>query len=163
MSLVHFVLFLFPFLNFFKLGFSRSSRHVSMSPRRRQKKRNHMNQTLSMSLSLWWVVLSTSNMVSSPDNAAYRISGSSPEDLLTGVELSNSTMVEVVSSRRSSLSLINLFAPEKAEDNDPFTPTWRVLSRGEKTLRSGLDLLTKAAHTSDVSELSQSRDWPDEP
>ncbi|KAF3508348.1 hypothetical protein F2Q69_00003768 [Brassica cretica] len=122
-----------------------------------------MNQTLSMSLSLWWVVLSTSNMVSSPDNAAYRILGSSPEDFLTGVALSNSTVVEVVSSRRSSLSLINLFASEKAEYDEPSTPTWRVLSRGEKTLRSGLDLVTKAAHTSDVSELSQSRDWPDEP
>ncbi|WZZ42855.1 hypothetical protein YC2023_039114 [Brassica napus] len=79
-----------------------------------------------MSLSLWWVVLSTSNMVSSPDNAAYRILGSSPEDFLTGVALSNSTVVEVVSSRRSSLSLINLFASEKAESDEPSTPTWRL-------------------------------------
>ncbi|CAF1776001.1 unnamed protein product [Brassica napus] len=31
-----FVLFLFPFLIFLKLGFSRSSRHISMSPRQRQ-------------------------------------------------------------------------------------------------------------------------------
>lgn len=116
-----------------------------------------------MSLSLWWVVLSASNMEYSPVNAAYRISGSSPEDLLTGAALSNSAVVEVVSSRRSSLSPINLFAPGKAEEDDPFTPTWRVLSTGEENFRSGLDLVTKAAHTSDLSELSQSRDWPDEP
>lgn len=79
-------------------------------------------------------------MESSPDSAAYRISGSSLEDLLSGAALSDSAVVEVVSSRRSSLSLITLFAPVKAEDD-----------------------VIEAAHTSDVSEFSQSRVWPDEP
>ncbi|WZZ90587.1 hypothetical protein YC2023_119166 [Brassica napus] len=91
-----FVLFLFPFLIFLKLGFSRSSRHISMSPRQRQTEEEKPYESNPLDIAI--------SLVGCTFNFKH-------------VALSNSTVVEVVSFTEKLALLINLFAPEKAEDD----------------------------------------------